>query len=177
MSTRVLAPAADTSLAKELTRRIEAAEHNLERTLEWITRFDNKSSIALGAATGMLGLLATMAPPLAAWTPLTWASAAFCSAALATSLAFVYLGASPQMRGPRESLLYFGAVGRKTYEDYRLAFAAQNRESYLQDLVGQCHRNSVILVEKFDRLKAAYRMLFLGVLPWAVTLVLFRSVA
>ncbi len=54
----------------ETIEQIHAAEQNLSRLLEWVTRFDNKTAIMLGTLAAMLALLASFAPPFRLWTPL-----------------------------------------------------------------------------------------------------------
>ncbi|MBI4617975.1 MAG: hypothetical protein HY720_30485 [Planctomycetes bacterium] len=155
--------------------RLSSAEENLRRTLDWVTRFDNKAAIVLGAATGMLGILATFAPPYAAWNVAMAAFAAPAIAALAVSLVFAYLGTYPRTAGPSRSLLYFGSIAARPYEEFRREFAGRDVALFLDDLLEQCHTNSQILAEKFARLRRAYVALFAAIVPWAVTIFLFRS--
>ncbi len=59
--------------------------------------------------------------------------------------------------------------------DFKRRFLALTRQDYLDDLLGRCHRNACIVAHKFTRLRWAYRLMFLGVVPWAVTLYLFKT--
>jgi len=162
--------------AMSIQERLQVAEKNLERLLEWVSRVDNKSLIVLGVVTGMLGVLATFAPPLHLWTSVMTILAIFSVTVLAASLLFICLGSYPQTKGPSKSLLYFGSIAKNSFKKYQEAFLKQSAEEHLNDLLEQCHRNSEILDRKFWSLKWAYRMLFIGVLPWAITIYLFKSI-
>jgi hypothetical protein len=158
-----------------IQEHIEIAYKNLERLLDWVNRFDTKLPIILGVDTAMLGILATFAPPLYLWNQLMTYLTIVSVALLTTSLFFVYLGSYPQTKAPSKSLLYFGSMARNTFTEYQQTFLNQSAEDYLNDLLEQGHRNSEILDRKFKMLKWAYRMLFIGVLPWATTVYLFKS--
>jgi hypothetical protein len=156
-------------------KKIEVVEKNLERLLGWISRFDTKSSIVLGADTGMLGILATFAPAFGHWTfaKVVFASLAFLC--LIGSLFFIYAGTYPRIKETGDSLFYFGAIARHSPEEYRRRFMGQSSEEYLKDLLDQCHINSVILDEKFADLRRAYRLLFLGLIPWGLAIYTFKT--
>ena len=144
-----------------IVEKLPVAEKNLERLLEWVNRVDNKSLIVLGIVTGMLGVLATFAPPINLWN---WFMAIFAIVSvivLVTSLLCICLCSYPQTKGSSNSLLYFGSVAKYNAEQYREAFLKQSAEEYLNDLLEQCRRNSEILDRKFKSLKWAYRMLYL----------------
>ena len=156
-------------------QQIEAAERNLGRLLEWVGRFDNKAAIILGVDTGMLGVVATFAPPLQHWTPVTVIFALASLLFLAVSLIFIYHATYPQTKGPTKSLLFWGSIARNSFKEYQHSFLNQTQDEYFNDLLEQCHRNSDILDRKFLSLKWAYRFLFCALLPWVMTIYLFRS--
>lgn len=152
------------------------AEKNLEYLLEWVGRFDSKSSVILGIDTGMLGVLATFAPAKNLWDSLMIGFAVLSIILLLISLLFVYLGNYPRLKGPSESLFYFGSICRKCFNQYQQEFSKRSTEEHLKDMLEQCHRNSEILNQKFKYLKWSYRLLLIGVIPWAITVYLFRSI-
>lgn len=154
--------------------RILLAEKNLGHLLEWIGRFDTKSSVVLGIDTGMLGALATFAPAFNLWTPLMKGCVILSLILLLVSFLFVYLSNYPRLKGPNNSLFYFGSICRKCFEQYSLEFSGLSTDQCLEDILQQCHRNSEILNKKFANLRWAYRLLLLAVFPWAFTIYLFR---
>lgn len=157
-----------------LSDRIQAAERNLERLLEWVNRFDSKSSLVLGIDASMLGVVSGLAPPFRMWTGLAVTLAGLTITLLAVGLGFVFAGVFPRTKGPK-SLLYFGSVGKMPFSDYRQMFLEQTDRSYLNDLLEQCHRNSEILNHKFGALQWSYRAVLFAVIPWGATIFLFRS--
>lgn len=156
--------------------QLRLAEKNLEYLLEWIGRFDTKSSVILGIDTGMLGALATFAPAVNLWTLLMKGFAILSIILLLISLLFVYLSNYPRLKGSSDSLFYFGSVCQKCFDQYHQEFSKLSAEECLKDILGQCHRNSEILNQKFSYLKWAYRLLLVGVIPWAITIYLFRII-
>jgi hypothetical protein len=155
--------------------KIDAAEKNLARLLEWVSRFDNKVLVVIGITTGMLGVLASVAPRPNEWTRwmILWGGLSILT--LALSFLFTYWSGYPQLRGPVNSLLFFGSIRQCKLEEYKTSFAEQSAEKHLDDLLNQCHRNSEIIWRKFFWLRFAYRALFLSFVPWAIALYLFRS--
>lgn len=156
--------------------QLDLAEKNLESLLEWIGRHDNKSSIILGIGTGMLGVIATFAPDKTFWDSLMITFAVFSIFPLLLSLLCVYLGNYPRLEGPSDSLFYFGSICKKCLIQYQQEFFKRTKEECLKDVLEQCHRNSEILNKKFKYLKWGYRLLLISVIPWIITIYLFRSI-
>ena len=156
--------------------KLDFAEKNLECLLEWVSRFDFKSSVVLSIDTGMLGVLASFAPPLRLWTLVMIIFGILSLIALGLSFLFIYFGNYPQTKGPSKSLLYFGSIAKNSGLEYQQAFLRRNVEEHLNDILEQSHRNSEILEKKFMCLKWAYRILIASLFPWAITIFLFRSI-
>jgi hypothetical protein len=158
-------------------KQLDLAEKNLDRLLEWVTRFDSKTSVVLGLDTGMLGAIGALAPAARFWDSLMLVFAILTMFFLSMGLLFVFLGNYPRLKSPNDSLFYFGSACRKDLNQYKQEFCKRVPEEHLQDLLEQCHRNSEILDHKFSYLSWAYVVLFASVIPWAVTIILFRSVS
>ena len=157
--------------------QLSLAEKNLEILLEWVGRFDSKSSVVLGIETGMLGVLAASAPVPNLWTCIMILLTAPSIVFISMSLLFIYLSNYPRLKGSDNSLFYFGSICKHTLEKYKQEFSKRSAEEQLKDILEQCHRNSEIISKKFYWLRWAYRMLFIGVFPWGITLYLFRSIS
>ncbi len=159
-----------------MSTRIGLAKDTLDNMLDWIGRFDNKSSVILGLNLGMLALLVSNAPTFDKWTSLMWGAAVVSLIALGLCFICIYLSNFPRTKGPENSLFYFGSIAEKSLEDFQEAYSSRTDEEHLDDLLSQTHRNAEILTIKFEHLKAAYLMLILGVVPWALTLLLFNTI-
>jgi hypothetical protein len=158
-----------------VNQKIDAAEKNLARLLDWIGRFDTKTSVLLGVTTGMLGVLASFSPTPSKWTfsQILWAiTAAF---PLALAFWFIYYAAYPRTKGPAKSLVFFGSIAKNTFSEYRQQFISLTPDRYLEDILEQCHRNSEIIDAKFVHLKRAYICTLLALLPWGLTIYLFKA--
>ncbi len=166
----------NTKTPLKIKEQLELAQKNLDYILEWVTRFDNKNYIVLGIETGMLGAMAALAPEAALWYPLMTIIAILSIVIMSIGLLFVYLGNYPRLNGPSDSMFYFKSIGSKRKDEYREKFCQCTAEEHLNDILGQCHRNSEILTQKFGYLTWAYRMLFIAVAPWAITIYLFRTI-
>lgn len=161
-------------MKQEIKEQIRIAELNLERFLEWTSRYDNKASIIVGITIAMLGTLTTFAPAIDKWTKFTIIASASSVLLLSGALVFAFIGNYPQTKSPNRTLLFFGAINKLTFNEYQSQFKKQNDEDYLNDLLEQCHRNSEILALKFFALKWVYRLLFLTVPAWAFSIYLFK---
>jgi hypothetical protein len=85
----------------------------------------------------------------------------------------LYRGAFPKLEGGSSSLVYFREIARRTEAKFIDEFMKQSDEDHIKDLLGQAWRNSEILKEKFDDLKAAFIFLALAIPPWVVALAIF----
>lgn len=155
---------------------ISRAEKSLERHLQWVGRFDTRTSLIVGIAVAMLGITATIAPPLAKWTWLFGLAFVGTSAALGGCLLALYFGLFPKTASPNSSLLYFGTIGTLKVDEFRRQLRNQSATEYLDDLAEQCHVNAVILVRKFRCLKVALALLLLAAFPWALTVFLAKHI-
>ncbi|CAN5652120.1 hypothetical protein BH09PLA1_BH09PLA1_25430 [soil metagenome] len=155
-------------------QRIAAAEASYERHLEWFSRFDNRSAIVLGVDTAMLGVMSSLAPNPANWT--CYMALSFTAAVILLAISVVYLARAtyPDTVAPARSLLFFGTIGHQECAVFKGEYMAQTEDVYLTDLLEQIHRLSEILCTKFDRLKLAYKAIYWALIPWSLTLVLFR---
>ncbi|MGA2214171.1 MAG: Pycsar system effector family protein [Bryobacteraceae bacterium] len=151
------------------------ARDQLTLILSFFSRVDAKASALLAIDTGMLAVLATNAPPIAAITPLSGVLAGVTVAVLAASLWFLYRVAFPALDGGHESLIYFREIAKRTESNFIDAFSAQEEVPRVKDLLGQVWRNSCILTQKSDALKRAFILMALAIIPWAIAVALFSS--
>jgi hypothetical protein len=152
--------------------RIGAAEANLDRMLEWVGRYDNKSSALLGIDTAMVGVLALIIHGLGTSLLESYAivlTLLFLGGAFL--FLFLFIGAYPRLKAPADSLLFFGTISKKKADEYKKAFESQTEQEYLDDLLIQCHRNSEILDVKFRYLKLAFQLIVIAIIPWSLALV------
>ncbi len=155
-----------------LDKRIDAAEKNLQRLIDWTERCDNKAAILLGVAISMTGVTLAAASQLEHWTKALYLLTPAALLPLVASLVFVYLVIWPRTKPPNDSLVFFGSIAKHDYHEYLGLFKEQNQAMYLDDLLMQCHVNAQVVTNKFARLKWAYRLLLMAVIPWGVALYL-----
>ncbi len=158
-----------------LSDQLADAERNLDRLLEWVSRYDSKSMVLIGVETGMVGVMASFARPISAWTCAMIWTVSIALGALLAGIALLYIGGIPRTRSRNASLYYFGSIAAREFRDFERSFVSQSAEERLGDLLSQCHRNSAILNRKFNCLKWSNRLLLAAAIPWAISVYLFRS--
>ncbi len=155
--------------------KIPPAEKNLDRLLAWIGRLDVKFSIILGIETAMLGFLASITPNINCIKLAILILTLITFALILVSFLFIFIGMFPRTKGPDKSLIYFGCISKMTLTDYQSHFSSISRQTYLDDVLEQCYINSKIINNKFLRLKTAYILLFLSLLPWVYLVHTYRK--
>jgi hypothetical protein len=126
------------SIPLDIGQRIDAAEKQLERLLEWISRLDTKFNIILGVELAMLGVLATSAPAHAFWSWLTYLLFGITVFFIGSSLYSLYQANRPYLVGPKNSLIFFSSVANLSIDSYRTKFFRLTQQEYLEDLLTQC---------------------------------------
>src|SRR5208283_2331898 len=133
-----------------------ASKDQLNLVLSFFPRVDAKLSVILAIDTGMLAVLGSDAPPLAALSLPMIVTASFAVLLLAISVIFLYRGAFPSLKGGSASLVYFREIANRREHQYIEEFRGQTNEQHVNDLLGQAWRNSEILKAKFDALNMSF---------------------
>jgi hypothetical protein len=154
-------------------RLISAAKDELSLVLSFFPRVESKSSVVLAIDTGMLAFLATNAPPFDSFSKLMLIVSAATVILLAASIAMLYRGSFPSLKGGEASLVYFREIAKLREHQFIERFRAQDEKHYTDDLLSQAWRNSQILKVKFDCLKWAFTLMALAIPPWIVSVGLF----
>lgn len=161
----------------EVANLVARAEANLERQLEWVGRFDAKSSIVIGIVIGMMGFLATILPPVTDWTSTLKGTLTITALSLVGSMVAIFLGQFPNVKAPNTSLLFFGTIATMPLQTYVEKHKSTLDTEHLDDLLSQIHVNSQILSRKFATLKWALIFLLGSSLPWALAIYTSRIIA
>jgi hypothetical protein len=152
---------------------LKDAREQLNLVLSFFPRVDGKLSTILAINTGMLGALAASTPSLqnTEW----WLAIApvITFILLFASYVNLYRGGFPDVKGGRDSIVYFGEISRRTESKFIEAYISQSDDALRRELLGQVWRNSEILREKYTCLKLAFQFMAGAVAPWALTLALF----
>lgn len=148
--------------------KIEHAEVNLQRKLEWIGRHDGRTVFVAGIIIAMLGVLASISAKISYWsfyTSLAFGGTAFL---LFTCLFYIYRSQYPKTFSVNTSLQYFGTIADMKYDEFKKRSKQVTDEEFLDDLLCQIHMNSQILKLKFTSLKISLIILAIAVLPWLI---------
>lgn len=146
---------------------IKIEEASLSRMLEWVRASNTKVTPMLAISLAMLGVPASLVKE---WTPIVAFPLVIASLGPAMCLVFCWRATFPQTKSVNKSLLFFGTVADMSLDDYRSQVRARNKTSYLEDLMYQTHRNAEIAQDKHSKLKWAMQSLFIGILPWLLSI-------
>ena len=150
---------------------LDSASRQLDRVLTFFPRVDAKSNSMFAINIGILAFAAVNLhfDDLAIWYIAIPAVAGLALAA--TSLAFVYQGNFPNLRGGAGSLVYFSEIAARTEQNFVSDFIKQTSEAHARDLLSQAWRNSEILKIKFHAVKASFITTALSIVPWCAFLI------
>ena len=146
--------------------RIAWAEAELARLLEWVRAAESRLALVLPLSTAMLGALAVFAPAASKWTVASGVTASFAATLLVLSIIFAACASFPRTTGPKGSLIYFGGITVRDLKHYENAVKTMTAESYMEDLIRQCHRNAQIAERKYAWVQRSMACLLLAALPW-----------
>lgn len=156
-------------------KRISRQEKILDRQLEWIRASDSKIPPLAILNAAMLAALVALAPPIECWTPLWAVSGGMYVFALVCVMSFLISSIFPRMGGAKDSVLYFGSVGRMSARSYRRTIRRISDEDYFSDLIEQCYRNAEIARKKFFRVQVATIAVIISIVPWGMMVFWFLT--
>lgn len=152
---------------------VKDARDQLDLVLSFFPRVDAKLSMILAIDTGMLAALSASVPSLqnVEW----WLAIAplITSALLVVSYVYLYRGGFPDVKGGKDSLVYFAEIAKRTEAKFIDEYIVHGPDALRRDVLGQVWRNSEILCEKYRCLRRAFLCMAASVLPWAISLALF----
>ena len=155
---------------ESLEATIKEAERELDRLLDWIGKYDNRAAILFTLDTAMVGTLA-----------LRLNSSKFTAYNLLPLVAFISLSISvigtaitifPRLKGPQNSLIYFGSVSKMGEDSFKSSFMGRTKVGYLDDLLAQRHINAKILDRKFKVFRISLAISMVAVIFWSLSLYL-----
>jgi len=149
-----------------LDNKIERAENNLQRNLDWVGRHDTRIAFATGISLAMLGILTNASASIVTWTWNIYAVFGLTAFLLFISLTLVYFSQYPKTESRNASLIFFDTVSALKCDDFKKKFKEMSDEDYLEDLLSQVHINAEILSKKFNYLKVSLRLLAVATFPW-----------
>lgn len=151
-------------------------EKELSRLLQWIQVVDSRLGFILTISTAMLGTLSVLAPKMNGWTSLSAVVFSFAVFFLLLSIIFSSVAAFPRTSGPKGSLIFFSGIESRELSQYSAAVNEMSENSYIDDLISQCHVNAQISEKKYNWVRRALASLFISSVPWIVSLFLLYSI-
>ncbi|WP_159638806.1 Pycsar system effector family protein [Sphingobacterium composti Ten et al. 2007 non Yoo et al. 2007] len=155
-----------------LDKKINQAETNLQRKLEWVGRHDSRTVFVTGIIIAMLGILASASSKMINWTICDYTVFGLTALLLFGSLLFIYRSQYPKTFSQNTSLNYFGTISEMKFDEFKRRTKQSSDEEYLEDMLCQIHINSQILKLKFKFLKISFILLGTAVIPWLISIYL-----
>lgn len=150
--------------------KINQAETNLQRKLEWVGRHDGRTVFVTGIIIAMLGILASSSSKITVWTFWEYLTLGMTALLLFASLLFIYKSQYPKTFSANTSLNYFGTIAEMKFDEFRQRTRQATNEEYFDDLLCQIHINSQVLRLKFRFLKISLILLGVAVIPWLISI-------
>lgn len=156
-------------MAKQVVT-IEFVEHILNRDIAWVGAADAKVGPLLAIATAMLGTLAAFVSRVSTLALIPVLIMTATALLLLLCLTFLGLTVFPRLRGPADSLIYFGSVASIPENSYLDRLSKLSTDEIYTDLARQCYRNAKIAMIKHKAITRAMACLIASILPWVVSL-------
>ncbi len=141
-------------------------ETELARLLDWVRAAESRLALVLPLSTAMLGALAVLSPVASKWTVVSGIAASITALLLVLSIVFAACAYFPRTTGPKGSLIYFAGITDRDLEQYENEVKSMIAESYLEDLIRQCHRNAQIAERKYTWVQRSMACMLLAAFPW-----------
>jgi len=150
--------------------KIDYLEKELARLLGWVQSADTRVALVLPLSTAMLGTLAFLAPDIDKWCISSAIITALASILLVLSIVCLAFASFPRTSGPKGSLIFFSGIKDKEIKQYSDSITSMDENSYINDLINQCHINAQIADTKFTWVKRSLVCLFVSSLPWFLSI-------
>jgi membrane-associated HD superfamily phosphohydrolase len=154
--------------------KIEQAESNLQRNLDWVGKHDTRIAFVAGISIAMLGVLANASALITVWKWYTYLVFIFTALLLFTSLVLIYFSQYPKTESRNSSLIFFGTIATLKCDEFKKKFKEINKENYLDDILCQIHINAEIISKKFAYLKSSLILLAISIIPWLIAIYLSK---
>lgn len=149
--------------------KIEMAEKNLDRQVNWLDKLHTKSTIVLGIQLGMLSLIFAsfkktefnLCEPKILLSILV-------IAIIGVSIFLNWRSTYPALKTKvHESKLFFGHIANKKNNDYLSQVSKLKKAEYLEDLIHQSYVIASIVDKKYKLLKNSQNLIYSISIPWA----------
>ena len=151
---------------------LQVIEAQLARVLSFFPRVDTKVAglFTVNSAILTISALNVEAGDLSRWYIAV--PGVFLILGLIASFGYLYRCNFPDLKGGEGSLVFFGAIRKRTETQYTTEFEAVSDADYRSDMLGQIWRNAHILDDKYNAVAMAIRMTLATLGPFTIFLVM-----
>lgn len=149
---------------------IDIIQHQLDRVLGFFPRVEARINTLFGVNTLIIIIAALnlSAGDLRLWY--VTGPGSLLLVGLVLSYYHLFRANFPDDKGGKKSLIFFKEIQKRTEANYIAEFLECGEEALRNDLLGQVWRNSVIVCEKYQRVKLAIIATAISIVPFVVFL-------
>lgn len=169
----------------ELFLKIEIAENNLERVINWIKHSDNKITVINVFQTGLTAFLINKISDITKIITLKtfgWPQFALYFSIilfiffLINSVYKTFKSLYPDTESEETSMFYFGSIAKQEKNKFIKDLRELNDEEILSQLNSQVYINSRIAFNKFKNVKQAINNLYISIVFWVFSILLITII-
>jgi hypothetical protein len=155
--------------------RLAEARWVFERQLAWISAAEVKVGVIVPVQVAMLAGLGAIFSGASKKSSWAIGSSVVCVTLVVVAVLCAAMTVMPRIRGPAQSMLFFGKIQELSEADYVDRFQSASDEELLADWTAQIHRNAQIANDKHDWVRKAVMFSFMSVLPWLLAIGLLTA--
>jgi hypothetical protein len=160
----------------KLAEKADFLNKILDRNLYWIGAADTKATLLFAIMSAMLAVLVALVPCKNQWTFISTICFSISALILLAGIAFIIFASFPRLKGPRNSLVYFGGIASHDENHYIQKVIVGLTDEFLIDLAKQCHRNAEIAKSKYECIRYANISLFASLVFWLISIAILYPV-
>lgn len=157
-------------MTNQQKEKLQILDLIMTKNLMWIGNADSKAAILFGVNSAMLGFLATLVPLPDKFTLTSLLCSIFSGLMLIVSVIFLVLVAFPRLRGPENSLIYFGGIAAYKQQEYVDKILKGSNKEFLADFAKQCHRNGEIAKIKYNLVSKSVICTVVALPTWLISI-------
>ena len=158
----------------DIHNKIQRAEENYKRQLEWITKTDTRCNIVIAILVGMVGFLANIINGSILWSWYIISTFIVFSISAVATIFVIILSQYPKIESPNMSLIYFNTIASLKNPDFVNGFKNLTDEEYLEDLLFQTHINANIVSRKINLIGISIKILCVSISFWTFFMIMAK---
>jgi hypothetical protein len=150
--------------------KLELIDGILSKNLSWIAAADSKGTHLFAIDSAMLALMLAIATKASVLTPWALVFSFSATVPLFLSVVLIVLATFPRIKGPKDSLIYFGGIASYDENHYVEEILKITYDGLLEEIARQCHRNANVAKEKYVFVRRSATATFISFPFWLLAM-------